>query len=381
MAVDHVRDYWGVQPYPPEDLSQASIGLFLTRWVTHFCAPVFLFLAGTSTWLSAARRETALGETSRFLLIRGLWLIFLEVTVVSFSWQFGYGVTFLQVIWAIGVSMIVLAGLIHLPRALIWAFAVILIVGHNAFDVIAIDQASQWSPQGQDSLTFGDMIYRTLRVSWLWFVNPPAGPPTGWVGVVFAYPVVPWPGVMALGYAMAPWLAGIGRGTGWRVVGIGLGLVAVFFLLRLSNLYGDPTSWQVQERGWLFTAASVLNTTKYPPSLLFLLMTLGPALAIMPLLERWTGRLADIVRVFGRVPFFFYLVHLPLIHGFAVVVQLWLYGDAIWNPFAGPPPEGYDGALWKTWAVGLLTAVVLYWPCVWFGELKRRSTNPLLRYL
>ena len=261
MALDHTRDFFGMGGFNPRDVAEPA--LFLTRWITHFCAPVFIFLAGLSAYLYGARGRSV-GTVSRFLLTRGLWLILIELTVVRLAWTFSLDVTHFtaQVIWVIGASMVLLAGLVYLPR---WAIATIglaMIAGHSLLDGVS---AEQFGPAG---------------FAWN-LLHQPGALRFGNETRVFAlYPLIPWAGVMATGYVLGPVMQ---RDEGSRrrwLVGLGAGLTAGFVLLRATNLYGDPAAWQSQN-GPLATALSFINCEKYPPSLLYLMMTLGPALPLL----------------------------------------------------------------------------------------------------
>jgi uncharacterized membrane protein len=258
MALDHVRVYFTDTHFSPTDLTRTTAALFFTRWVTHFCAFFLLAGLGASLFLSRGKTRSTLAF---YLVTRGLWLIVLEVTVVSFAWTFDFTPTVygLGVIWALGCSMVVLGGLVNLPRALIAAFAVLLIVGHNLFDGLRAEDLKAWGPLWA-VLHTGEDFALTSRLT----IDP-------------YYPLVPWVGVMALGYALGPILEKRARRPRQRLLGVGIMMNAVFVLLRLTNAYGDPGPWSAQPSA-LVTALSFLNTTKYPPSLLFLLMTLGPTL-------------------------------------------------------------------------------------------------------
>lgn len=365
MALDHVRDYWSPTAYNPLDLAQTSPELFLTRWITHFCAPVFVFLSGTSAWLHARNHGLSRPDLSRFLISRGLWLVVVEITVVSLAWQFVYQIVFLQVIWAIGISMIALGLLVYLPLPAIGAFGLALIVGHNLFDAVAPER-------------FGDL-------GWLWKVLHVSTflPREGWPsGVLIAYPLIPWIGVMAAGYAFGPVLARPAAERDRLLVTIGLAATVAFVAIRALDVYGDSNTWSAQARGALFTALDFIDTTKYPPSLLYLLMTLGPAMAAMPLLERWRGGAAGVVNTFGRVPFFFYVLHLPLIHATARL-WYWLGLDAPAIRFFDPStwPADYTPSLVRAYVVWAAVLLVLYRPCRWFMELRRRRRDWWLSYL
>jgi len=366
MALDHVRDYWSLTGYDPLDLTQTSPQLFFTRWITHFCAPVFVFVSGASAWLYGRSKQVSTSELSRFLLTRGLWLVLIEITVVSLSWQFLYQIVILQVIWAIGWSMIALAALVWLPLPAIGGIGLVLIFGHNLLDGIPPER-------------FG-------AFGWLWMIVHVQNfiPLTiGWPrGIAVAYPLVPWIGVMATGYAFGSLFALPPARRDRLLVSIGVGATVAFVALRALNVYGDSHPWSVQERGALYTLLSFINTTKYPPSLLYLLMTLGPAIALMPLLERWRGRVAQVFEIFGRVPFFYYVLHVPLIHACARV-WYWLAFDAPTMTLFDKStwPAAYHPNLLRAYAVWAILVIVLYWPCRWFMNVRRRRTDWWLSYL
>jgi uncharacterized membrane protein len=362
MALDHVRDYFSPTVYPPNDLTQASAALFLTRWITHFCAPAFVFLAGTSAWLYWRARGCTRAEMQRFLVTRGLWLILLELTLIGWSWTFTFQFVFVQVIWAIGWSMIVLALLLWLPVRVIVAFGLICVFGHDLLDGV----------RAQD---FGDhaLLWGVLHEQYF----------TQWHGVQIAvlYPLLPWIGVMALGFVFGRVLEFDPARRDSLMRRLGLSAIALFFVLRLTNFYGEPLAWEASPRGALYSALAVLNVSKYPPSLLYLLMTLGPVLLLLPLLECARSRLADRIAVFGRVPLFFYLLHIPLIHAASALLAKLVYGSAI-QVLPGPLPEGYEPSLLRAYAAWVVVIVVLYFPCRWYAGYKRRhAANQWLAYL
>ena len=365
MALDHTRDFFGIPGQNPTNLATTTPGLFLTRWVTHFCAPVFFLLAGTGAYLSLRRKSKA--ELSRFLLTRGLWLVFLEVVVMrclGYQFNFDYRVTLLLVLWALGWSMVFLALLLHLPTRAVVLLGVVMIAGHNLLDGIPATNA------------FLAILHGPGFV-----LNTPGH-------VVFAiYPLVPWVGVMAAGYGLGvvyDWDAARRR----RFLGrLGLALVAAFFLVRGLNVYGDPAPWSRQPSA-LFTAISFLNTTKYPPSLSFLLMTLGPALLFLRAMDAGIPPLLRPALVYGKVPLFYYALHFPLIHLLAVITCLVRYGSARWMtespdlgnyPFTPPPGWGYTlPVVYLVWGVVVL---LMYPLCRWFAALKQRRTDTWLSYL
>jgi uncharacterized membrane protein len=362
MVLDHVRAYFTEARFDPTDLTRTDLALFGTRWITHFCAPVFVLLAGASAWIAGTRRTP--GELSRFLLSRGLWLIFLELTVITFAWylttELALGLV-AQVIWAIGASMVVLAGLIRLPRIAIALFGAALVLGHNLFDGLAPERFGSLAP-----------LWRVLHVPG----------PLEVVPVVLLYPLVPWVGVMALGYAAGPQIFARDERAGRRLALAGVTLTAAFILLRALDGYGDP-SHRLHEGSTALLAMSFLNTTKYPPSLLYLLMTIGPALLALAAFRRARGGpLADVLVTFGRVPFLFYLAHLYLVHALAVAA-----GAAQGFPASAMRdvflrlPEGYGFGLPFIYAVWLGCVALLYPVCRRYAELKARSRAWWLSYL
>ncbi len=365
MGLDHVRDFFSPYPFQPENLEQASAALFLTRWVTHFCAPVFLLLAGVGAWLWQAKGRSR-EEVARFLFTRGLWLILLELTVVNLGWlHFVYGgYIFIQVIWAIGCSMIFLAALLWLPRWAIAAVGLVMVAGHNLFDGLSASQFGDW---GLLWAIFHQQYWQPLSDSFR---------------LVVVYPLVPWLGVMALGYALGPVFQLEAGARRRALVRIGLGATAAFLALRWLNLYGDPNPWEANARGAVHTVLSFLNTTKYPASLLFLLMTLGPAIWALPRLESLRDPLSRALVTFGRVPLFFYLVHVPVIHVVAAIYWWARFGTVgNWAQGARSWPEGYVPDIRLAWVVWVLVTVALYPACRWFAGVKRRRRSAFLSYL
>lgn len=356
MALDHVRDYVTNQRFRPEDLSKASVALFATRWVTHFCAPGFSLLAGVGVGLYMSRGRSA-GETSRFLVTRGLWLLFLELVVTPIGWQFGFHLVpaFALVLWALAWSMIVLAALIHLPRWLVAVLSIVTIAGHNLLDRMPP------SP-----------VWQVLHIPG--FVIP---------GKLFvAYPLIPWVAVMSLGYALAEiyrWEAPRRRRF---LVRVGALATAAFVAIRYVNGYGDPIRWSPMPTVGL-TVASFLNVLKYPPSLDFLLMTLGPILIALALTEAVRGRVADWLMVYGRVPLFYYVVHIFLAHAVAVLLALIQGGELRRIPVVTDPgsiPAWYGVSLAGVYVAWALVVALMYLPCRWYAGLKARRNDWWLRY-
>lgn len=362
MALDHTRDFFGTSGANPRDVAEPA--LFLTRWITHFCAPVFIFLAGLSAYLYGARGRSV-GAVSRFLLTRGFWLMLVEFTIVRLGWTFNFDFTHFtaQVIWVIGASMVVLAGLVFLPRWAIAGIGLAMIAGHNLLDGVL---AEQFGPAG-----------------FVWnLVHQPGLLHVGNGTRLFAlYPLIPWAGVMAAGYAFGPVMQ-LDEATRRRwLISLGLTLTAGFVLLRATNLYGDPAAWEGQN-GALATALSFVNCEKYPPSLLYLMMTLGPALILLAAFTDARGRVASWLIIFGRVPFFYYVVHIFLIHALAIVFAAAVFGDASWlfGSFSGKP-AGYGMSLAGVYGVWLFVVIALYPPCRWFAALKQRRREWWWSYL
>jgi uncharacterized membrane protein len=364
MALDHTRDFFG-QPGSPTNLATASAALFFTRWITYFCAPVFFLLTGTGAFLSLRKRTRP--ELSRFLFTRGLWLIFLELVLfrcLALQFNFDYHVTIITVLWALGWAMIVLSVLVYLPASVVAAFGVVMIATHNLFDSISSSNPF-WS-----ILHSPNIIFSTPNHT-----------------VFVAYPLIPWVGVTAAGY-------GLGQIYAWTparrqafLLRLGIGLTAAFVVLRAINIYGDPSRWAPQ-RSAAFTALSFLNTTKYPPSLLFLLMALGPALLFLWAIDAHTPRFLRPALIIGKVPMFYFLLHFAFIHVLAVIICYARYGQIHWmfeSPdlanFPVTPPPGWGLPLPFVYLIWAFVVIALYPICRWYAALKQRSNNPWLSYL
>lgn len=357
MALDHVRNYFSATPAAPELLDEPGLGLFLTRWITHFCAPVFVFLCGTSAWLHASNTSAGHGELRPFLVTRGLWLIAVEIFIINALWPLWLdGYILLQVIWAIGWSMLALAVVTQLRPVIVLGIGLGIILGHNLLDGITAADLGQLSPlwkflHEEGVISLGD--------NW---------------NLYLAYPLMPWIGTMFAGYAFGSLLT---DGSDWRTMSRRAGIAAIlaFIGLRLHGLYGDPTIF-LPVASASDNIIGFLNTEKYPPSLQYLLMTLGPALLIMPLLEDWRGRVADWVTTFGRVPFFYYILHFTVIYVAAIATSYVLYGEAFWW-FRGADafPASHSLQLWPTYLVWTLVVIALYKPCRWYARFKRERRD------
>ncbi|MBF9239964.1 DUF1624 domain-containing protein [Hymenobacter sp. BT683] len=363
MALDHVREFWSPLTVRAEDVAHASAALFFTRWVTHFCAPTFVFLSGVSLWLSA-RKHVSRARTSRFLLSRGLWLVVVEVVLISFVLQWQYNLILLEVLWAIGGSLVLLAALIWLPRGALAVLAGAIIAGHDALPVI-------------QPVTAG-------TAGWALLHNPPFLLPLGTLPpLLVAYSVGPWLGVLLAGYVLGPWFALPLPARNRRLRQAGLVALGLFLALRATNWYGDPAPWSTQPRGLGYSVLSFLNVTKYPPSLLFLCLTLGGALLLLSVTEPATGRPARWARTFGQVPFFYFVGHLLLVSGAAWAWTRVAFGQPVNFSFASVNewPAAYHPSLLRAYVVWALVVLALYWPCRWYGQYKRRHTHWWLSYL
>lgn len=386
MMLDHTRDFVhsGAFTLDPTDLSRTTVMLFLTRWITHYCAPIFVFLAGTGAYLQFARGKSK-SELSRFLITRGLWLIVLELTVVRFGVFFNLDyrfLAFLQVIWVIGASMIVLAGLIRLPLKAIAGFGIAMMALHNLLDRF---QVAGWQGPGSPVPGLGAKLWMLAHQPFSLF--PILDFPSPLVLVI--YPLIPWIGVMAVGYAFGSlYQMDAERRRRW-LLRMGVTATWLFILLRGLDMYGDPVQWSRQKNA-AFTVLSFLNTTKYPPSLLFLLMTLGPAMIALALFEsrpQSVGALRRALVTFGRVPLFFYLLQWYTAHGIAVVAGL-VAGQPVAYQFASPidkfrnpPPQGVGFRLWFVYICWILGVLLLYPLCKWFAGVKARRKDWWLSYL
>lgn len=369
MALDHVRDYYSNFGIDPMDVTRTWPALYFTRWVTHFCAPVFMFLAGTGAYLYGSRRTT--GELSRFLWTRGLWLVFLELTVVRLAWGFNWqkDSIYAIVLWAIGWSMVLLAAAVYLPLRAIAGVGIGLIALHNAFDWVQPKMLGAFGP--------------------LWTILFGLGvvPLGGGAALLVAYAILPWFGVMAAGYAAGRIFTLAPERRRALLKRIGLATTAGFIVIRAVNIYGDPVRWTAQKTP-LLTLMSFLNCNKYPPSLDYILMTLGPALLLLAYLPDAIGTIGKAVVVFGRVPMFYYLLHIPLMHAGAAYLAIRQFGQAPWmfhglpNTFPGTQtPPGWGFSLAVVYLVWITVVVLLYPLCAWFAKLKQRRRDAWLSYL
>lgn len=379
MALDHVRDFIhrGAMSFSPTDLMQTTPALFLTRWITHFCAPTFMFTSGLGIffwWNNKQHKKRIKGELSKFLLTRGLWLVVLELTVMrlayNFTCAFRYPVLLL-VLWVFGICMIVMAALVWLPARVLAGLSIAAIALHNLLDSI---QASHFGGAAG--------IWNVIHQPGLFQI-------AGEVFIV-GYPLLPWIAVMALGFCLGPIFLREAAARRRILLMLGTSAILAFVMLRAINLYGDPVPWS-RQASVTYTVLSFLNCTKYPPSLAFLLMTLGPMLLVLARFDRWPVKATNPLVIFGRVPLFYFIAHFYAAHVVTALLALILYGSVAWRfvfnpvPSMGGPPElfptnfGYD--LWVVYVIWAAIIVGLYPACRWFANLKARRRDWWLSYL
>jgi len=369
MALDHTRDFIGNVALNPTNLATTTTALFVTRWITHFCAPTFSLLTGVGAYLMLRRKTTR--QVSWFLFTRGIWLIVLEVTVARFFWQFNvdYHVTFLTVLWALGWSMIVLSVLVHLPVNAVAAIAIALIALHNLTDGIA-------QPTSEGLRLLMTILHRPGPL----FAQP------GTI-VFIGYPLVPWVAIMALGYSLGQVFNWPAERRRTFLLRAGLAALAVFAVLRLSNIYGDPRPWSVQKDA-AFTVLSFINITKTPPSLLFVLITIGPGLLFLRWFDASTPRFLRPALTIGRVPMFYFLAHVLIIHLIATAAAVVRYGSAAiasssptLDKYPMTQPADWPASLPVVYATWVLALLLLYPLCSWYAKYKATHPSPWLSYL
>lgn len=369
MALDHTRDYFHADAFvfDPTDLTKTHTALFFTRWITHFCMPGFMFLSGVSANISLQRKSKA--ELSRYLLTRGIWLVVLEFTVLRFGYFFNFyfDVTILSVLWVFGICMLLLAALIHLPGRAILILGLMIVSGHNLLSGVSVEPASIWFAPWTILMSRGFLA-----------VTPD-------VAFIVTYPIVPWLGMMLLGYSIGTWYTNSEAATRQRLVlRAGISCVIAFIVLRFINLYGDPAPWAEQQSGW-YTVLSFLNTSKYPPSFLFALITIGPLLILLAGLEKFEIKPAPLL-TFGRVPLFYFITHFYLIHSLALISTIVRTGKSFAEidlhfakSFGGITPEGgYTlGWVYLFWIAVVLLMIPL---CNAYNRFKSRKAG-IFRFL
>lgn len=360
MALDHSRDFFHREAFTDDPLNTATTTLFLyfTRWITHFCAPAFVFLSGVSAWLQSQRKTKS--ELSKFLITRGLWLVILEFTVLSLgvSADIHFGTITLATIWAIGISMVILGLVIWLPFNLVLALGLLIVLGHNSID-------------------FAETYYKgNVSFGWHLLHRPGLFPLPGNHSLLVLYPFLPWTGLMILGYCAGKIFSSYEKQARNKILlRLGIGLVLLFILLRFADIYGDPLHW-AKQKNLLYSFLSFLNVQKYPPSLLYMCVTIGPVLILLSLIKNTTGRLSKILIVYGRVPMFYYILHFFTL----TIIRIVLYisrGHSMEEGMTGVPGipfkfiipgEGYD--LWVAYALWIAVVVALYPLCRWYDRYK-----------
>jgi uncharacterized membrane protein len=376
MALDHVRDFFhrGAMTFSPTDLTKTTPILFFTRWITDFCLPAFMFTAGAGAFLWWKQREHTRGELAHFLWTRGIWLVLLELTAMQFAYNFDFSARnpiFLLILWIFGLCMLAMAALIYVPVGWLAVFGIAVVAAHNCLDPF---RASQFGAGAG---------------AWM-LLHQPGIFKLGWLTALVTYTVLPWAGVMALGFCFGEVLLRPPDERRRQTLWIGLALIAVFLALRAMNRYGDPAPWSAQKSA-VFTIMSFLNCTKYPASLDFLLMTMGPALIALAWLERHSLSVRNPLMVFGRTPLFYFVLHFYLIHALAVLAAWVRYGAKafvfMFHPLPSmggpaplfPPQFGYG--LWTAYLVWLIVVVALYPVCRWYASIKAKRRDWWLSYL
>lgn len=363
MALDHIRDYTTFYHFDPTDLTQTTIPLFITRWVTHFCAPVFMFVAGVGAGLGELNGKSK-KQLSHFLWTRGLWLILLEFTVVKLGWTFNFTdkTIYVLVIWALGICMVSLAVLIYVPKRVLLFFGLLMVFGHNLLDGVDPSTLGKFGP-----------LWMLLHVKGEFMI--------GSFTTYVYYPYIPWVGVMALGYVFADVYRKEAKVRQKQIFMLGLFISILFLVVRGTNIYGDMRPWSEQPSLGM-TIVSFFNVTKYPPSLSYLLMTLGPSIMLLAVFERIKGKVSDFLIVFGRVPMFFYIVHLYLIHTLCVFLG-WYQGFTFMdmaNDFESFPQD-FGIGLVGTYIYWILLIVLSYFLCRSYIKLKKGKKHPFYSYI
>lgn len=359
MAIDHTREFWDASTIRPEDVSQASILFFLTRFITHFCAPTFIFLSGISIYLRERKHRAGI---QRFVFTRGLWLMAVEFLFMGPMLTHGYNLVVFGILWVIGVSMVIVSALMRVPRWLLVMLSCLMIAGHHLLPVI-------------QPTTLPQVMLSVLH-------NTPFFIPTT-PSILVAYTIIPWVAVMMLGYCAGPWLdlEPVKRQSNFLKSGIIL--LLIFVVLRFTNTYGDLLQWSVQERGTIYTILSFLNVNKYPPSLLFLCMTLGVCMLLLAWCENANGSWKQLFLTFGKVPFFFFIIHFTIISMSSAIWSALFLGKYVNFGFSNPAqwPHNYEPSLARLYFVWIVVVIICYFPCRWFSSYRQRTNRWWLSYL
>lgn len=361
MAIDHVREFWNPGPIRPEDIAQVDFSLFFTRWITHLCAPTFIFLSGVSIFLFSQHKQS-IKETSLFLVTRGIWLILIEIALMSPLVTHGYSLVLMGVFWVIGISMICMAGIIHLPQRVIVIISILIIAGHGLLPNI-------------QPVTSTNFILASIHNSPFFLPGSPA--------LLMPYTILPWLAVMMLGYSLGSWFTLTEVEKNGRFVATGIALILLFIAIRLFNSYGDPSAWSVQSRGLGYTTLSFLNVSKYPASLLFLCLTLGTAMILIATLGTKNNLITRVLSVYGQVPFFFFVIHFLLVSAGSLIWGKVAFGSFINFAFTQTEalPSTYQPSLPRTYLVWIIVLLITYYPCKWFSNYKKENRKWWLSYL
>lgn len=369
MALDHVRDLMHIDAInqSPTNLATTSPALFFTRWITYLCAPTFVFLAGTSAYLSSRNKNTS--EIRMSLIKRGLWLVFLEFTVVNFALYFdiGFHNYIFEVIAAIGFGLIMLGVLIRVSSKMIGLIGLIIIFCHNLLPLIPFEEGS------------------IIKIILSPFFVPGRFPLSGESFFFMAYPPVPWLGIILTGFAAGSYFELQDDRRKKLFSRIGFVAIGLFILVRFINIYGDPASWSNQ-KNLLFTFLSFINITKYPPSLLFCLITLGLLFLFLASADGLNKRIFNIVAVYGKVPLFYFILHFYLIHLLMIFMLLfqgfeWSQLDFSTGTFGRPQNAESGISLWAVYIIWIIVVAALYKPCLWFGTYKATHKDWWLKYI
>jgi uncharacterized membrane protein len=370
MALDHVRDLMHVHSITqsPTDLATTTPMLFFTRWITHLCAPIFVFLAGTSVYLSLQRKGNV-DDIRTLLLKRGLWLIVLEFTVVNFAIFFdvGFHTLLFEVIASTGLGFILLSLLLKLPSKYVGLIGLVILFFHNLVPLITFDN---------------DSLAKAILMPLL---SPMAVPVFADKVFVMGYPPIPWFGVMLVGFSAGRFFQSSEEKAKKLFIKIGLATLLLFLVIRFLNVYGDSIPWSLQENGML-TFLSFMNVSKYPPSLVFCLITLSVMFFLLAFAEQFNGRFKNGIIVYGKVPLFYFIVHFYLVHCLTIIMLLiqgieWSELEFASGTFGRPRSVETGVPLWSIYMIWLFVVTVLYKPCVWFGRYKLTHTSWWLRYL
>ena len=365
MVLDHTREFFhhnSLIGEDPLDLKTTSPLLFFTRWITHYCAPVFVFLSGTSAYLYAARNKTK-QQVFSFLFTRGIWLMIAEVIVINGLWSFGWSqFIMLEVFWAIGISMVFLSFLQFLPYRFLIVLGLMIVFGHNLLDGISITQPA-----------FASVLWSLFHAPNLF--QPPHAPV-----ILVGYPFLSWLGIMICGYSLGKLYTEKEAPERKKILAsLGFTLIALFIILRFINIYGDRKQW-ISQSSFLYTILDFIDTTKYPPSLLYALMTIGPALLLLSVSEGVSNGFTKAMRVYGKVPFVYYILHVFVLHSFARMMAAISgngSGDALFPGSKLYPDSGYP--LWAVYLVWIFVVILLYFPCKWYGDY--RANHPEKKWL